>query len=203
MLAIAITLLVLDLRLPEHQPGELLEKLGSIWPSYLAYAAAFFSIGVIWLNHHAIFTKIRRIDSGLLGLNLLLLLFASVLPFPTAVLSDAIRVGSLDDQRAAVGLYGGISTLTAVAWLLLYYYLHHHSDLADDTVPTDYFGLQRRRAVAGIVGFLAATLLGTTISPMLGLALFVALPLFYAITSNGVRPRPRAQRSPGNPRPRS
>jgi len=188
VLAIAITLLVLDLRLPEHRPGELLHALGAIWPSYLAYGAAFASIGVIWLNHHAVFTRIRTVDRGALGINLLLLLLASVMPFPTSVLADALRVGDLADQRAAVGLYGLISTLTAATWLLLYHHLHRNPQLAETHLPADYFGLQRRRAVTGIVGFLLATVLGVALSPLVGLALFIALPLFYAITSEGGRP---------------
>ena len=191
VLAIAITLLVLDLRVPAHEPGTLLHALGLIWPSYLAYVASFFYIGVVWLNHHAAFTRIRMVDRGLLAANLLLLLFTSVLPFPTAVLADSIRLGSLNDQRAAIGLYGLISTLMAASWLLFYHYLHHSTDLAHAHVPPVYFGVQRRRAVTGIIGFLLATLLGITLSPLFGLALFIALPLFYAITSEGIRPRPQ------------
>lgn len=190
MLAIAITLLVLDLRVPAHQPGRLLHALGVIWPSYLAYVAAFFYIGVVWLNHHAAFTRIRMVDRGLLATNLLLLLLTSVLPFPTAVLADAIRVGSLSDQRAAIGLYGLVSTLMAATWLLFYHYLHHSTDLAHEQVPPRYFGLQRRRAITGIIGFLLATLFGVSLSPLFGLALFIALPLFYTITSEGIKARP-------------
>ncbi|WP_162850650.1 TMEM175 family protein [Amnibacterium kyonggiense] len=187
--AIAITLLVLDLRVPEHEPGELLPSLGSIWPSYLAYIAAFLSIGVVWLNHHAVFSRVQSVDRGVLGTNLLLLLLTSVLPFPTSVLADAIRAGSLVDQRVAIGLYGLVSAATTVPWLLLYHHLHATPELARDGTRPGYFGAQRTRAVAGMVGFLLAIVLGVTLSPLVGLALFVALPLFYAITSEGALPR--------------
>ena len=201
VLAIAITLLVLDLVVPEHRPGGLLRSLGEIWPSYLAYIAAFFSIGVIWLNHHAAFARVRFVDRGVLSINLLLLLFASVLPFPTAVLADAFRVGDLADQRVAIVLYGLVSTLTGAVWLLLYQYLLSADRLTHDDVAPDYFGLQRRRALAGIIGSLLAAVVGAVLSPPVGLALYVAIPLFYALTSEGVRPAPRRPSADRPPRP--
>ena len=83
VLAIALTLLALDLRVPASQPGDFGRELLKQWPSYIAYLASFVYIGVIWANHHALFTRIDRVDRGLLARNLALLLPASVLPFPT------------------------------------------------------------------------------------------------------------------------
>jgi uncharacterized membrane protein len=87
--AIAITLLVLDLHAPSG--GDMLHHLLQQWPGYLAYLASFGYIGVIWVNHHQLFTRIASVDLGLLWCNLGLLLGSSVLPFPTAVLSSAFR----------------------------------------------------------------------------------------------------------------
>jgi uncharacterized membrane protein len=82
VLAIAITLLVLDLRTAGH-PGHVGGDLLAQWPTYLAYVASFIYIGVVWVNHHALFNRIASVDTGLLWCNLALLLAASVLPFPS------------------------------------------------------------------------------------------------------------------------
>src|ERR1700710_1983742 len=95
--AIVITLLVLDLRPPEIH-GEFLHGLGEQWPGYVAYLASFGYVGVIWINHHQLFTRIAVVDTGLLWRNLALLLATSILPFPASVLAAAFRHGSHTDQ---------------------------------------------------------------------------------------------------------
>ena len=83
--AIVVTLLVLDLKEPEHAPGELLQALVKQWPAYLGYFASFLYVAVIWLNHHQAFIAIRRVDRGVHLANLTLLFTTALIPFPTAV----------------------------------------------------------------------------------------------------------------------
>lgn len=106
VLAIAITLLVLELHVGSGE-GSLAHRLGEQWPVYVSYLLSFVNIGTVWLNHHSIFSRLRGVDHGLILLNLLLLLIVSVLPFPTAVLGDALQEGDFADQRTAALLYSG------------------------------------------------------------------------------------------------
>lgn len=80
--AIVITLLVLDLANPHYRPGGLGAALAEQWPSYLAFGFSFVYVGVIWLNHHALFRRISRLDLGLNWINLGVLLGAVIIPFP-------------------------------------------------------------------------------------------------------------------------
>jgi uncharacterized membrane protein len=83
VLAIAITLLVIEIHPPEiHQGKTLAHALWAQWPSYLAYMVSFLTIGVVWLNHHRIFTQVHRVDGPLLVLNLNLPLGTALIPFP-------------------------------------------------------------------------------------------------------------------------
>src|SRR5579875_2666259 len=89
--AIAITLLVLDLAVPpleESRQEGLWAALGHEWPSYLAYLVSFFVVGIIWINHHTMLTLVDQVDRVVLFANLVLLLFVSVIPFPTRLLAD-------------------------------------------------------------------------------------------------------------------
>src|SRR5256885_1804275 len=86
--SIAITLLVLELAVPAVRGG-FAEQLMSEWVSYVAYLAAFWTIGVLWMGHHTVFSRIRAVDVGLLWRNLVLLLTVSVVPFPTAAIASA------------------------------------------------------------------------------------------------------------------
>src|SRR2546421_564532 len=91
--AIAITLLVLDIHVPQPGPGsELAHQLGAQWPSYAAYAVSFLTIGIIWINHHAMIRRLRAIDHGIMTWNLLLLLCVGILPFTTALLSPYLTL---------------------------------------------------------------------------------------------------------------
>jgi uncharacterized membrane protein len=93
--AIAITLLVLEVRVPHLKDAPigttLLGALIEQWPSYLGYAMSFLIIGIIWANHHNRFKYIKRSDHILLTLNTFFLMCVSFIPFPTALLAEYIR----------------------------------------------------------------------------------------------------------------
>ena len=189
VLAIAITLLVLDLHTGEHV-GHVGSDLLAQWPTYLAYVASFLYIGVVWVNHHALFTRVARVDTGLLWCNLALLLAASVLPFPTAELAFAMGQGTHSDQVSALILYALVSAAMAVTWLIMFSYLHRHPNLLREEVPGGFFRTERLRAVAGIIAPAVPVLIGLW-SPQTALVVMVATPVFYAATAQGLRrPRP-------------
>jgi TMEM175 potassium channel family protein len=116
--AIAITLLVLEIRVPESSFHDLWAGIAHQWPAYLAYATSFLTIGGIWLGHHAIFRRLEYANNRIMRLNLLLLMAVAFLPYPTRLLADAIH--DRDAERAAVIFYGGIllviSLLLAAIW---------------------------------------------------------------------------------------
>lgn len=183
VLAIVITLLILDVR-ADVRRGHLAADLLAQWPVYLAYLASFAFVGVVWVNHHQLFGRIRLVDTGLLWRNLLLLLAVSVLPFPTALVGHALQRGGAADQRVAVVVYGVIAGLLALAWLLVFSHLAAHPELLHDNVPASFFAAERSRAILGAVTYVAAILAGLAL-PVVALAVFVVLPVFYGFTSNG------------------
>ncbi|MBV8539236.1 MAG: DUF1211 domain-containing protein [Pseudonocardiales bacterium] len=186
VLAVAITILVLDLRVPAHQPGELLAGLVRLWPAYLGYLASFLYVGVIWTNHHAAFRRIRYLDRALSWANLGILLTTVLLPFPTAVLADALREGDPTDARTAAALYALVAVLMCLSWLVFYHYLRNSSHLVHHDIEERFFHHERKRAVAGIVLYAGGGVLGATVTPIISLAVFLALPVFYGATSEGL-----------------
>jgi len=118
--AIAITLLILEIRIPDHvATGALGSALANMWPSYLAYFTSFATIGVMWVNHHRLFGLIERCDDALIGLNLLLLLGVTWVPFPTALLAQHLRG---PDQRVAGLVYSGTFFFIAIVFNVLWRY---------------------------------------------------------------------------------
>lgn len=182
--AIIITLLVLDLTPPDWQPGRLLATLVGRWPTYAAYVASYLLVGVAWLNHAAAFRHIRRIDRGLNWINLAVLFTTGLLPFPTAVLARAMGAGNVADERIAVGLYGVVGALTTLSWLLFFQYMNRHTALLVDATRHVFFAGER--AALGGVLYLGGAFLGVVVSPLLALAIFICLPIFYALTSEGL-----------------
>src|SRR5215813_6134971 len=111
--AIAITLLVLELGVGEDAGDHLLTSLLHQWPAYLAYFTSFLTIGVIWLQHSAITGSLRAADVTLYRLNLLVLLLASFLPFPTKLLAEFL--GQREPERVAAVIYGIVLLALATA----------------------------------------------------------------------------------------
>jgi len=107
--AVAITILALNLRagMPgPHQPS-LAAQLAAQWPAFAAYAVSFATIGIIWVNHHALFKNFSEIDRTLLFLNLLLLFFVVSIPFATSTIAAYLRQGGQDAWLAAA-IYQGV-----------------------------------------------------------------------------------------------
>jgi uncharacterized membrane protein len=187
--AIVITILVLELRVPAHEPGELLSALLHQWASLLGFVVSFVYIGIVWMNHHALFTRIRYVDRGLHWINMGILMTTALLPFPTAVLADALREADLADQRVAVALYALTAGLMSAAWLAVFPYLRDHPQLLEEDTPPTYFHLQRMRPWTGVILYLVAALIGA-FHPWAGLLLFVVMVLYHALTSEGLQDAP-------------
>jgi uncharacterized membrane protein len=110
----------------------LLEKLAEQWPSYIAFLASFCYAGVIWLNHRAVFARVRYCERGLHLANLFLLLTSALIPFPTAILSSAIQGGNEFDARVAVVLYATIAGAMCLSRLVVFHVLSIHPYLLED-----------------------------------------------------------------------
>ena len=101
--AIAITLLVLDLHVPERGDGSLAHALGRQWPADASYVVSFVTIGIIWVNHHNLMRHLERADHGLLFLNVFLLMAVAVIPYPTALVAHYARTENATTAAIAYG----------------------------------------------------------------------------------------------------
>jgi TMEM175 potassium channel family protein len=116
--AIAITLLILEVRAPDGH-GSLAHGLWQAWPDYIGYVLSFIIIGIMWANHHSIFRLIDRTSHGLIVANLLLLMCVAFIPFPTKVLGEHLQSGA-SDQRTAALFYSGTFFVTALFYNALW-----------------------------------------------------------------------------------
>jgi uncharacterized membrane protein len=177
--AIAITLLILVFGVEEVPHGDLGAELLDIWPSYIAYAASFLTIGVIWVNHHAMFRLFVRVDRLFLLLNVLFLMVVAFIPYPTRIVAAFAQ--SPEDRRDAALLYGITMIIMALLFLALWFYgsgrlLRADADRREVTGIT-------RSYLPGVPSYAVGTLLAF-VSPIASLVIFGALAVFYALSSS-------------------
>src|ERR1700735_2446161 len=112
--AVAITLLIFSL-LPIGQGALSYRTLGLAWPQYAAYVVSFLTIGIMWMNHHVLFSHVRLVDRPLMLLNLLLLMGVVAIPFPTALVAEHLIGRNASGGRpAAAGFGGGLIVISAL-----------------------------------------------------------------------------------------
>ncbi len=144
--AIAITILVLDIRLPDNPPGsvseEILGRILELGPKFLSYVISFLVIAIYWQAHHRVFRPIRSYDNTLLWLNFLFLMAISFLPFPTSLL------GEYSEEQLSVVIY---ASNAAIASLLLvsisWYATSEHRLVAPNSVDDE---AERKQRVQGL-----------------------------------------------------
>jgi uncharacterized membrane protein len=174
--AIAATLLVLELKIPHVEPGGLSEALLEGWPSYATYVVSFLTIGIIWVNHHAVMDRIKSVDRPLLFLNIVFLMAVAVIPFPTALLADYLRAGH--DERLAAAIYGVTMAVMGITFGLIWAYAVLSDDLLHQGIDPD---LARRSLLIFAAGnplYLLA--IGVSLlSAEAALAIYALLALFY------------------------
>jgi len=169
--AIAITLLVLEISIEPEDFDHLWRALGEAWPSYLAYVTSFLTVGGVWLAHHRLFGALRYVDGTLMRLNILLLMLAAFLPFPTTLLAEAFRE-SEQAERAAIVVYG--VTAGAIEALLMAMRRHAlaRSELHAEELPVVAVPLHRRRG-AGAVLYSVGIVVGLLLLPRLAAVLYL------------------------------
>ena len=182
--AIAITLLILEIKIPHQQElGHLGAALLRQWPSYLAFLLSFTYIGIMWVNHHRMFAHIRRTNDVLLVLNLFLLLGVTVVPFPTAVLAE--HLGGPDERTAAI-VYNATFVVIAIAFNLLWQYAVKKGLLHDDVLSSA-ANISKQYAVGPL--WYAACLVLAWFSVKASVAANVALALFFALPPSLMKKR--------------
>ena len=183
--AVAITLLVLTIKIPgvdapsSQAPNDtqLWTILRNEWPMLAAYVTSFATIGVMWINHHRLYTHIKRTNTILMLLNLLLLLLIVFVPVPTELVAEYLL---RPDQHAAALLYTGTYVILAVCFNLLWRYSSNHNRLlsknADERAVR---AITRQYWFGPVVYFLAFIL--ALFSTLASLILCFILALFFAI----------------------
>lgn len=178
VLAIVITLLVIEIRPPEVGEHEsLASALWDLWPSYVGYALSFLIVGVLWLNHHRIFEPVRVVDGPLLLLNLNLLLWAVLIPFPTSVLAEYLPDGGAH-ARTAMALYAGVILVTAASFVALYSWITHGERLVHVLPVRSVVRKARIRFAVGL-GVYAAAFALSWLSPPAALIVHAGMALYY------------------------
>jgi uncharacterized membrane protein len=174
--SIAITLLILEIKPPSaHEADILIRALLNLWPSYLAFLASFLTIGVMWVNHHRLFTLIERTDDTLVGINLLLLLGVTWIPFPTALLAE--HLGGSGQSVAAV-IYSASFLLIALLYQVLLQYALRSGDAVSPKGA--HLGAIARQYRWGPLFYLGLLLIGLA-SATACLSLSAILAIYFAL----------------------
>ena len=178
--AIAITLLILEIKVP-HFPGgatnaQVFRALVHLWPSYVAFLLSFFAILIMWINHHGLFRLIHRVDSPFLYTNGAMLLLVTFVPFPTALL--AAYLGQ-PGEHTATAAYCGTFVLVSIAFNA-FWEVATGRGLLKRGVSEKHVAKIRNAYRFGLVVYVAAALLALW-RPVVGLGLCLSLWIFWII----------------------
>jgi uncharacterized membrane protein len=178
--AVAITLLALDLVVagPDPRHAHLLHQLREHWPAFAAYVISFFTIGIIWVNHHVLVRSITVVNRPLLFLNLLLLLFVVLIPFGTATAAEYLNVGN-SDAKVAMALYSAVFIGMSAGFGSIFEWTLH-GERVYEPVPADKRWAARIRFVGGgavyVVAFIVALF-----SPIASFVLIALTAMYYML----------------------
>ncbi len=181
--AIAITLLVLDLHVPEKDvltsSSALISYLTAQWPSYLAFSISFFSIFIMWVNHHKLFKQIYSRNTAITFANGLILFFASVVSYPTGLLA---RFFNTPSANVVVAIYTGLFILINLSYLLLWYVASKDKTLLRPDITEVAIKKITLNYVYGLPVYIIA--FGLSFSyPVIALIICICLWVYWALSS--------------------
>jgi uncharacterized membrane protein len=181
VIAVAITLLVLNLPTPGGPEHDLAGYLGRHWPQFVAYVVSFLTIGIVWINHHSMVSRLARGDHVILVVNILLLMTIVLLPFTTDLMATYLHHARPADERLAAGLYSGSFLLMGIAFASLnWQILIRRHDLLTPPMAQDARRSVFRRAFSGVIPYVIATAIAP-FSPVASLAICGVVAAFYAL----------------------
>jgi uncharacterized membrane protein len=177
--AIAITLFVLDIHVPEPGGGGLGHELLAQWPSYAAYVVSFITIGIIWINHHAAFSRLRAVDHSILIWNLLLLMSVGILPFTTSLMAAYLKEN--DGESLAAAIYGASFLLMGAIFVMTNrQILFRRPQLLREPIPPEAARNVLKFAALGQAPYALAVVLAF-VSPYITLGICAACAIYYAL----------------------
>ncbi|AZB25871.1 DUF1211 domain-containing protein [Chryseobacterium bernardetii] len=184
--AIAVTLLVLDLHFPEENSiqngNDLLVFLKNQWPAFLAFILSFFSIFIMWVNHHKIFKQIYSRNSAIMFANGLILFLVSAVSYPTALLA---RYFDGEASSVVVALYTGIFVLINLAYNLLWFLATRNKKLLRPGITDTAIKKIRNNYLYGLPIYVIALILSFWI-PAVSLMIILGLWIFWALSSGKI-----------------
>jgi uncharacterized membrane protein len=179
--AIAATLLILNVDAQvAGDVGNLGDRLTYIWPSYLAYAVSFVTIGIMWVNHHWVMSQIDHTDRRFLFANIGLLLCIAFVPFPTRLVAEHIRGDGAQDAALA---YGFTMVATAIMFSVTWFYASVGRRLLRPDADASIVSGISRSYLPGPWIYLGASL-AAFLSPTVSVLLFLAIAVFYVVESS-------------------
>jgi uncharacterized membrane protein len=187
--AVAITVLVFNLLTVADktstltvvgQPGH--PGLVHYWPAYLAYVVSFLTIGIMWLNHHTMFSQVTKVDRPVLVLNLLLLMGVVAIPFPTALVADHLtgKASAGAQANVAAVIYGLVMMAISIGYASVWIYLASHQESLGARRRVHQPQLSTFRFTSGNAGYVAGTLIAL-VSPVAALIIYGLLAVYYMI----------------------
>ena len=183
--AVAMTLLVLDLKLPEglkmSSDAEVWRQLLELTGRFSIYTLSFIVLGTFWIGHHSLFHFVRKVNRGLLWLNLLFLLFITLLPFSTNLLSGHTNL------QIPIVVYGINLLLISSVSLLQLGYLAHHAELSHDQLTPSWIANIRRRTSIPVV-IVVASIAISFYKPNFALSTYWLLMVFHFLPGRHHRP---------------
>ena len=181
--AIVLTILVLDLDVPELEPGQSLgSALVGLGPTFVAYAISFLMTGMYWVWHRDLFAVVRQVDRAVVWLNLLFLLTASLIPFAASLL------GSYGHEPTALRAYGALFIALAVFRWVFGGYLMHRPELLRE-VPSPRSRRLGRGLTAGLIVLYGVAILAANHVPWMSLTIFASVPVLYFLAVTFLRRR--------------
>jgi len=177
--AIIVTLLVLEIKVPhielETSSGELFKALIKLLPKFISWIISFFTVCIIWVNHHRLFKMFHIFNQGLFWWNAVVLMWVSFIPFPTALLGD------YPENSTSFLLYGAVMIAVTMSFAFMRIYVSHRDGLLHPDINRETFKKGTKFSILfGAIPYLIGAL-AVYIHPYISFVIFIAIAIYFIL----------------------